>query len=85
MVLGTLLSLGCILMAAYPLSKEDCPCKKGIMMFFVIVTSGGEHTHTISESSIGGGSGHNHTFTGTASSISTLQPYITCYMWKRTA
>lgn len=24
-------------MAAYPLSKEDCPCKKGIMLFFVIV------------------------------------------------
>ncbi len=51
----------------------------------ISTASGGEHTHTISESSIGGGSGHNHTFTGTASSISTLQPYITCYMWKRTA
>lgn len=47
--------------------------------------SGGEHTHTISESSIGGGSGHNHTFTGTSGTVSTLQPYITCYMWKRTA
>lgn len=28
---------------------------------------------------------HNHTFTGTASTINHLQPYITCYMWKRTA
>ena len=28
---------------------------------------------------------HNHTFTGTAATISHLQPYITCYMWKRTA
>ena len=28
---------------------------------------------------------HNHTFKGTAANISTLQPYITCYMWKRTA
>lgn len=25
------------------------------------------------------------TFTGTAHNISTIQPYITCYMWKRTA
>ena len=28
---------------------------------------------------------HTHTWTGTAQSISTVQPYITCYMWKRTA
>jgi hypothetical protein len=28
---------------------------------------------------------HNHTFTGIASIQSHLQPYITCYMWKRTA
>lgn len=40
----------------------------------------------------GGGGAHNHgftqpTFTGTAATIteSTIQPYITCYMWKRTA
>lgn len=42
--------------------------------------------------SVGGGGAHNHgftqpTFTGTAATIteSTIQPYITCYMWKRTA
>lgn len=42
--------------------------------------------------SVGGGGSHNHgftqpTFTGTAATIteSTIQPYITCYMWKRTA
>jgi len=42
--------------------------------------------------SVGGGGAHNHpftqpTFTGTQASIteSTIQPYITCYMWKRTA
>lgn len=29
--------------------------------------------------------GHSHSFTGTQASISHLQPYITCYMWKRTA
>lgn len=40
----------------------------------------------------GGSGAHNHgftnpTFTGTAATIteSTVQPYITCYMWKRTA
>ena len=31
--------------------------------------------------STGGGEGHTHTI----SSVSSLQPYITCYMWKRTA
>lgn len=35
------------------------------------------HNHTFT------GSAHNHTFTGTAQS--TIQPYVTCYMWKRTA
>jgi hypothetical protein len=47
---------------------------------------GGSHTHTFTgtEASL------THTvtqpkFTGTAHNISTVQPYITCYMWKRTA
>lgn len=35
--------------------------------------------------SFGSGSKHTHKFTGTAANISTVQPYITCYMWKRTA
>ena len=34
--------------------------------------------------SVGGNTGHTHTNSDTGSS-STLQPYITCYMWKRTA
>lgn len=35
----------------------------------------------------GGGKGHNHGFTGTEATIniSSIQKYITCYMWKRTA
>ena len=33
----------------------------------------------------GGGQAHNHSFTGTGANISTLQPYITVYMWKRTS
>ena len=39
--------------------------------------TGTEHSHTFT------GSAHSHTFTGTAQS--TIQPYVTCYMWKRTA
>lgn len=38
--------------------------------------SAGDHTHTISGSTDAAGSGGSHT---------NLQPYITCYMWKRTA
>lgn len=56
-------------------------------------TSAGSHSHSIAS--------HNHTFTGTAHShsisgntsvntttntaINNIQPYITCYMWKRVA
>lgn len=39
-------------------------------------TSAGAHTHTISGSTAATGGGGSHT---------NLQPYITCYMWKRTA
>ena len=60
----------------------------------------GDHTHTVTTnaSTTGQASGstanntaanatasHNHSFTGTAATINHLQPYITCYMWKRTA
>jgi hypothetical protein len=40
----------------------------------------GSHTHN--PSNTGGGAAHNHGNTGNSSN---LQPYITCYMWKRTA
>lgn len=33
----------------------------------------------------GGGASHSHGFSGTTVSINHLQPYVTCYMFKRTA
>ena len=33
----------------------------------------------------GGGGAHNHGFTGTATTISTMPPYLVIYMWERTA
>lgn len=35
--------------------------------------------------STGGGQTHTHTFTGKAATLSRLQPFITCYIWIRTA
>ena len=49
------------------------------------------HTHTLTGGGVANNTAtnatqsHNHTFTGTAANISTVQPYITVYMWKRTA
>ena len=40
---------------------------------------------TITVKSGGSGNTHNHSFTGTAATISHMQPYITVYMYKRTA
>ena len=52
-----------------------------------VMTPAGSYTPC---SNTGGGGAHNHgftqpTFTGTAATMNHLQPYITCYMWKRTA
>ena len=51
---------------------------------------GGGHTHPISTASTatgaaGGGGAHSHSFTGTEATISTLQPYVTVYMYRRKA
>ena len=54
------------------------------------VKSAGAHTHTVSGTAASAGA-HTHTVSGTVgdtgsgSAFSTLPPYITCYMWKRTA
>ena len=51
---------------------------------------GSSHIHDFTTNGTGGGGGHTHSIpahnhTASSSSVSTLQPYITCYMWKRTA
>lgn len=41
------------------------------------------HAHSVTQYNAGGNGSHDHGFTGNAQS--NIQPYITCYMWKRTA
>lgn len=49
-------------------------------------TSAGGHSHTVTVNNAGSGQTHGHGNTGGSSvSLSSIQPYITCYMWKRTA
>lgn len=36
-LIGTVLSVGFMFMAAYPLSKKDLPFRKGIMLFFMVI------------------------------------------------
>ena len=47
------------------------------------------HTHTVTAAGSignkGGGNTHTHTFNGTAATIATMPPYLTVYMWQRTA
>lgn len=40
---------------------------------------------TATNKNTGGGGSHSHGFTGTAATIETMPPYLTVYMWKRTA
>ena len=70
--------------APYPSSKSTASGKVDTL----IVTATHEHT------SVGGGSAHNHgatggtaltTASGGSATVDTRQPYVTCYMWKRTA
>lgn len=44
----------------------------------------GKYSRGFSTNAVGGGQGHTHSM-GDTGEASTLQPYITCYMWKRTA
>ena len=53
-----------------------CRTQGGGMRAEMYTDSAGTHSHTFSCTSGSSGSGNSHT---------NLQPYITCYMWKRTA
>lgn len=48
-------------------------------------TSGAASGSTANNTAANASQSHTHTFKGTASTQSHVQPYITCYMWKRTA
>ena len=50
-------------------------------IYYDAVTINATHEHD----SVGGSGAHNHEFTGTEASLDIIQPYITVYMWKRTA
>lgn len=46
----------------------------------------GSHSHTATSATTGSGNSHNHGATSPAlATTSILQPYITCYIWKRKA
>lgn len=47
--------------------------------------SKGSHSHTITVTATGSGTAHTHAFTGAEITVSTLQPYIVVYFWRRTA
>ena len=55
------------------------------LMFGDTQTTGISISDTSDVSASDATASHNHTFTGTAANISTVQPYITVYMYKRTA
>lgn len=47
------------------------------------------HTHSVTAAgtigNTGSGSAHNHSFSGTTAIINTMPPYLSVYIWKRTA
>ena len=44
-----------------------------------------QHTAAIRTGATGGGAGHTHTLSSHTHTVSTMPPYLTVYMWKRTA
>ena len=51
-------------------------CNQGISLYNIKAntTSSGNHAHTVTISNTGNNNAHNN-----------MQPYYTCYMWRRTA
>jgi hypothetical protein len=48
-------------------------------------STGGGASSGSTSTGAGNGQSHSHSFSGSYSNVSTVQPYITVYMWKRTA
>ena len=51
----------------------------------VLSGSDGKQKYDCGTTATGSGQAHTHTFNGTQVTLNTMSPYITCYMWKRTA
>ena len=49
------------------------------------IRSGVEASNGLITANQGGGGTHTHSLTMNSKTVSHMQPYITCYMWKRTA
>lgn len=78
---------------AYTISGGGGSSKSGFYINTSNVVASSSDVQNMTDST-GGGKGHTHTITASgqqttasagSTSLSLLQPYITCYMWKRTA
>jgi hypothetical protein len=69
-------------------SSQFCD-SNGTVPYSALTNSAGSHTHTYSGTTSGVSSNHYHDFTtasaGSSATNANIQPYITVYMWKRTA
>lgn len=61
----------------------------GTVGYSALTNSAGDHSHTYSGTTGGVSANHTHSFTtdssGSSGTNANIQPYITVYMWKRTA
>ena len=79
--------------AEMPSHSHDIIRNSGAVLFTEVKTvpQGGYYSVTadwgpgIKIGNTGGGGAHNHPWTGTAATLNVMDPYITVYMWKRTA
>jgi microcystin-dependent protein len=85
---NTNITLGNVTARIHPFGQgngvTDTTDYAGVHSHTISVYEGGAHTHTTDSQGA-----HSHTITigstGSGTSFSNLQPYVVCYMWKRTA
>lgn len=85
---NTDITLGSVTVRIHPFGQgngvTDTTDYAGIHSHTISVYEGGAHTHTTDSQG-----SHSHTITigntGSGTSFNNLQPYVVCYMWKRTA